>query len=133
MHVVVDVNVLAYFWLPGPLVERAIAVREATDDWHVPPLWRSEFRNLLSGYLRRGDLNLAQACALMRTVEATLFDYEESVDSLDVLRLVAGSDCSAYDCEYVALAEHLNVPLVTEDRALLRNFPDRAVQMAGVL
>ena len=40
---------------------------------------------------------------------------------------MAASECSAYDCEYVALAEELAVPLVTAYRQLLRTFPDRAI------
>ena len=43
-----------------------------------------------------------------------------------VLDLVGTSPCSAYDCEFVAAAQQLGVPLVTEDRAILDAFPDRA-------
>ena len=39
----------------------------------------------------------------------------------------ATSHCSAYDCEFVALALELEVPLVTADRQLLRSFPRIAV------
>jgi predicted nucleic acid-binding protein len=28
-----------------------------------------------------------------------------------------------YDCEFVALAQHLDVPLVTADKKILREFP----------
>jgi len=44
-----------------------------------------------------------------------------------VLRLVASSTCSAYECEFVALADQLSVPLVTLDRAVLREFPVVAI------
>ena len=37
------------------------------------------------------------------------------------------SGCSAYDCEAVALAQALEVPLVTTDAAILHEFPGQAV------
>ena len=33
------------------------------------------------------------------------------------------SGCSAYDCEFVALAQDLGVRLVTADKPLLKQFP----------
>lgn len=39
------------------------------------------------------------------------------------MRKVAASTCSAYDCEYVALAEDLQATLVTSDRQVLAEFP----------
>jgi predicted nucleic acid-binding protein len=39
-----------------------------------------------------------------------------------VLQLVSTSRCSAYDCEFVAVAEQLAVPLVTEDLTILAAF-----------
>jgi predicted nucleic acid-binding protein len=38
-------------------------------------------------------------------------------------QLLSTSRCSAYDCEFVAVAEQLAMPLVTEDRAILAAFP----------
>ena len=43
------------------------------------------------------------------------------------MELVRDSDCSAYDCEFVALAVKLDTKLVTVDKKLLKAFPDRAV------
>ena len=48
------------------------------------------------------------------------------VDSADVFRLVEASDCSAYDCEFVAAALALQTRLITSDRQLLRAFPTLA-------
>ena len=44
MNVVVDTNVVAYYWLPGVHTEHAVALRRTTDDWFVPKLCRSELR-----------------------------------------------------------------------------------------
>lgn len=128
--IVADSNVLAYLYLPGEYTARAEALLERDPEWAAPTLWRSEFRNILAGYLRRGTLTFTQASALQREAEGLLAGAEYLVDSLGVLELVRDSDCSAYDCEFVALARQLNTPLVTMDAKLLRAFPQHAVALA---
>ena len=54
---------------------------------------------------------------------------EYAVTSLSVLRLAAGSGCSAYDCEFVALAQDLNIPPVTVDRQVLGAFPKETLSL----
>ncbi|MCF2972474.1 type II toxin-antitoxin system VapC family toxin [Synechococcus sp. Nb3U1] len=102
--IVVDSNVLAYLYLPGQYTAAAESLLEQESDWAVPLLWRSEFRNILAGYMRRGDLSFEQAMCLLREAESLLEGSEFEVDLLTVLELVHKSDCSAYDCEFVALA-----------------------------
>lgn len=124
--IVVDTNVLAYLLLPGPKTELAEILREQEREWAAPPLWRSELRNVLSGYLRRDLLQRSAAVALMQAAEAILSTHDQPVSSEHVFELVSSSPCSAYDCEFVAAAQQLGVPLVTEDRAILAAFPDLA-------
>jgi len=45
------------------------------------------------------------------------------------LELAYRTQCSAYDCEYVALAQELDVPLVTADKQLVAAFPKTAVSL----
>lgn len=124
--IVVDSNVLAYLYLPSEHTAAAEALFERDPDWAAPILWRSEFRNILAGYLRRKSISFEQAYGLQKEAQNLLTGLEYEVDSRTVLELVRDSDCSAYDCEFIALAMHLDTRLVTMDRKLLRAFPKRA-------
>ncbi len=55
---------------------------------------------------------------------------EHEVDSARVLELVHGSDRSADDYEFVALAMTLGIPLVSMDGKLLKAFPGHAVALS---
>ena len=129
--IVVDSNVLAYLYLPGEHSVKAEALLEKDPEWVVPLLWRSEFRNILAGYMRRRMLSLEQATALQLEAEGLLAGAEFEVDSRNVLELASNSDCSAYDCEFVSLAISLNTKLVTMDKKLLREFPKQATSLSG--
>lgn len=127
--IVVDTNILAYFYLPTPETPLAERLLRADPEWAAPVLWRSEFRSVLALYLRKGLLDFDRAYALQREAEDLMAGREYHVDSYEVLRLVRESPCSAYDCEFVVLAEHLGCRLVTADRAVLRSFPSVAVSL----
>lgn len=127
--IVVDNNVLVYFWLPGDFAELAEAAKDRDGSWAAPILWRSEFRNVLAGYLRRKDLTEAEANAAYLNAQKDLGAQEYTVPTEWIIKLVLASDCTAYDCEYVALAQDLGVPLVTTDKQILRAFPKTAVAL----
>ncbi len=127
--IVVDTSALAYLLLGGDATREARATYVKDPTWAAPLLWRSEFRSVLARYLRRKRLSLADALAVMREAETLLAGSEYLVESERVLALVAASRCSAYECEFVALAERLGVPLVTSDAEVLAAFPKRAVSM----
>jgi len=129
--IVVDSNIVAYLYLPGEYTVAAETLLEKDPVWAAPVLWRSEFRNILAGYMRRGSLTFQQAQDLQSEAEDLLNGAEYDVDSLSVLQLVRDSECSAYDCEFVALAMKLGTKLVTMDRKLLRAFPGVAVALSA--
>ena len=78
---------------------------------------------MLRLYLRKGLLTFEQASRLQVRAEALLADCEFEVPSQDILRLVHESPCSAYDCEFVALAKRFNTKLFTSDQKVIRSFP----------
>jgi predicted nucleic acid-binding protein len=129
--IVVDSNVLAYLYLPGEHTVAAEALLQRDPDWASPILWRSEFRNILAGYVRHKDISFEQAVSLQSEAESLLAGCEFEIESRTVLELVRDSDCSAYDCEFIALAMKLNTKLVTMDKKLLRAFPNRAVALSA--
>jgi predicted nucleic acid-binding protein len=127
--IVVDTNIVCYRWIPGsrsPDVDKALA-KDA--DWIVPLSWRSEFRNALAGAIRQNLIALGIAHDIIDTAESHFIAREFAVSSHTVLDLVSNSTCSAYDCEFVALAEEQQVPLVTLDRQILHEFPEVAISL----
>lgn len=128
--IVVDTNVITYLYLPTEHSELAERLLARDSDWVAPTLWRSELRNVLAHYLRKQLLTFDEAFAIQTEAEALLSEREYEPDSYDVLRLVQESDCSAYDCEFVALAKRLGKQLVTMDKKILNAFPKTAVSLA---
>jgi predicted nucleic acid-binding protein len=97
--------------------------------WAAPMLWRSEFRSVLSFYIRKKIITLSEAMQIFEEAESLFQNKEYEVNSMQVLKLVQESGCSAYDCEFVNLAQDLNVPLVTMDKKVLNNFKNTATSI----
>jgi predicted nucleic acid-binding protein len=132
--IVTDANQVVYLYVRGGiLTDRAEAVYRRDSKWAAPYLWRSEVRNAFARMILDGKITLDEACAVLANAETLFRGQEYLLASPDVLALAAQSGCTAYDCEYVALAEALDVPLVTEDREMLRAFPTRALSPAQFL
>lgn len=129
--IVVDANVLVYLWLRESYADVAGALLSADPQWIAPLIWRSEFRNVIVGALRRKAISREGAMAAIDGAERQMDGNEQMVDSRAVLRLAMQSHCSAYDCEYVALAEATGVPLITNDTQILKEFPAIARPFVG--
>ena len=130
--IVVDTNIVAYLYIESEFTARAEAQLKRDPEWAVPPICRSELRNILAGAIRRKKLTFDQAGQILAEAESHLAGNEYEVASLSVMELVRDSDCSAYDCEFAALAKQLGVKLVTMDNKLLRAFPKLAIPLPAV-
>lgn len=128
--IVVDTNVIGYLFLSSDHSLSAESALQKDIEWAAPVLWRSEFRSVLALYMRKKIIDLEQAQIIMNSALKLLKDREYQVPSYEVLRLASESKCSAYDCEFIAVANDLKVPLVTVDKQLLREFPSVAVSLS---
>ena len=127
--IVVDTNIIAYLYLESERSSQAERLLEKDTQWSAPLLWRSEFRNVLALYIRKKELSLEEAQEIMREALMLMKGREYEVATFNVLELVASSECSAYDCEFVALAEDLRTTLVTVDKKILKEFPRIAISL----
>jgi predicted nucleic acid-binding protein len=127
--IVVDTNVIAYTVLASERSRLAELALVNDPDWAAPLLWRSEMRNVLAHYLRTGRLEFNECLRVMDKASSLVAGREFVVQTGKILDLVASSTCSAYDCEFVALAQDLGVPLVTVDRQILNDFPADAIAL----
>jgi predicted nucleic acid-binding protein len=121
--IVVDTNTIAYLYLPTDFTGYCEQLLKIDREWAAPHLWKSELRNILALYLRKSILDFDAACHIQSQAELLLSGNEYIVDSIGVLALCTESSCSAYDCEFVALARSLNTRLITHDKNLLKAFP----------
>jgi len=126
--IVADTNLIVYLFITGDQTSLAQEVLSKDPHWIVPPLWQSEFRNVLAGYIRRGMV-LSQAQEIMTNGMVTLENRQVIPSPEKILDLISKSDCTAYDCEFIALAQQLDVLLVTADKQLLTRFPDSAISL----
>ncbi len=124
--IVVDANIISYLYITGDRSQQSEDLLSSDSNWVAPILWRSEFRNVLAQYLRKNLLNIDEILLIIQQAEKLLTDHEYEISSAHIMQLVKSSQCSAYDCEFVALAQYLDVPLITTDKKILREFPEIA-------
>lgn len=125
--IVVDAHIIAALLLRSEKtsIARQLLIHDTV--WIAPLIWRSEFRQILSYYIRKQILSLHQANMVMQEAENLMQGGQFDVPSLEIFVLAEEYDCPAYTVEYAALAQELGVPWVTTDRSSLRKFPQIAV------
>lgn len=129
--IVVDTNVISYLLIQGDYTDAVVKLREREPDWIAPRLWLDEFLNVLAISERHGNLEsdvadstLELACELM---EGQSYD----LPAQRVLSTARRTGCSAYDSQYICLAEDLGLKLFTFDKNVLKVCPEIAVKPRG--
>jgi predicted nucleic acid-binding protein len=127
--IVADTNLISYVLIDGEKTDLARKVWTIDPDWAMPPLWRSEFLSVLVVAVRAGALKEEQAQILLRRSHVFMSAVELEPDGERVFKLAVERNISAYDAQFVAVAEELEAPLVTADKRIIANCPDLAVSL----
>lgn len=127
--IVVDTNIIGYLYLSSDRSEQVEKALRKDPIWIAPTLWRSEFRNVLALYIRKNLMTFDNAIQIMEEAAALMQGGEFEPVSTQVLQFVNESTCSAYDCEFVALASDMKMSLLTVDKQILKQFPDIAISL----
>ncbi|MEQ1838757.1 MAG: type II toxin-antitoxin system VapC family toxin [Candidatus Nitrotoga sp.] len=131
--IVIDANILVYSLIEGeysPLVKK---LQEKETDWRTTALCLHEVLNVLATYQRREVLALKQCKKLLEHAERFMQVAQCEVKMDAALSVAAKYAITGYDAQYVALAQNLNAPLITEDRKLREAVPGIAVSMQEFL
>ena len=125
--IVVDANIVVYAIVRSAHTPLAEDVAARDPDWVAPPLWRYEFTSAVATLVRSGGLTASQAEAAIGEADRLMSGRERAVDQVAALHAAAAHDLSAYDAQYVALAQDEGVRCVTADARMQRNAPGVAV------
>ena len=131
--IVIDANILVYSLIEGdytPLVQK---LREQDADWRTTALCLHEILNVLATYQRREVLTLTQCKKLLDHAERFIEVAQCEVEMDVALSVAAKYAITGYDAQYVALAQSLKAPLITEDRKLREAVPGIAFSMQEFL
>jgi predicted nucleic acid-binding protein len=126
--IVADANLLLAAVVASPRTPLAESVLRRDRDWHAPRLWQSEARNAMARMARLGMIPRRQAEGAYARLDQIMAASTHNLDGMAVLRCAIRGRISAYDAEYVVLAQTLGVPLVTSDEEVLAAFPRLAVR-----
>ncbi len=127
--IVVDTNVISYLLLPNEKYGRlSETLFEQDKNWIAPSLWYYEFFSVLTVYFRQSIID-EDFFSLLLSKALDIIDTENIVDLNKIIGIIKNSGLSAYDAQYVALANEKGLPLITQDRKILSEFPNIAVSL----
>ncbi|MEM8952512.1 MAG: type II toxin-antitoxin system VapC family toxin [Verrucomicrobiota bacterium] len=126
--IVVDTNVLSYLLIQGDRSEAMDRLLKEEEDWAAPRLWLDEFLNVLFTYERNELLSADEITPILNDALALMQGSSYEVPPERILAVARRTGCSAYDSQYIALAEDLGTKLYTCDRRILAKCEGLAVE-----
>ena len=126
LHYVVDASVAIKLFVEQPMTDPAIAlfsllVIDPMSGLYVPDLFFVECANVLWQYVRRTPYPVEQARQSMVRLKQFALKVTPTGDLVSVaLDLAIAHRISAYDACYLALAQRLEIELVTADQKLVQ-------------
>ena len=130
---IVDTNVVAYLLIEGDYTAAARSLHRRDDDWRSEAFIMVEFTNVLTASIVARRMNLVLAEQFLADATSLLHGKLTSIPHDSVLSLAVQYRVTAYDARFLALAQQLDTPLVTEDAKLRAAAPKLTQSLAEAL
>jgi len=129
----VDTNVLAYLLIDGDHTKAAQELRARDPDWRSEAFLLVEFTNVLASSVATKRMTRSLAEKFLAHAAALLDGKLARVSHGAVLKIATRHRVSAYDARFLALADELGQPLVTEDPRLRAAAPSLTQSISDAL
>jgi len=116
--VVVDTNIIVPLYVRSASTDAVKELRGREKIWRTDPFALIEFSNVLITYERARYLTAGKARECLGNAESFLRPHYFSVTNEAALDLAIRYGITGYDGRFLALAQQLGRPLVTEDAKL---------------
>jgi predicted nucleic acid-binding protein len=130
---IVDTNIVAYLLIEGDHTAAARSLHRRDDDWRSEAFIMVEFTNVLTASIAARRMDLALAHQFLGDARFLLRGKLASIPHESVLSLAVQYRVTAYDARFLALAQQLDIPLVTEDARLRAAAPKLTQSLAQAL
>lgn len=130
--IVVDASVVAFLMVEGDLTPQARELFRIDPDWITPPIVNHELLNILAA-LGSAELDSGPVETVWRETRALLGQRQKVPDPSRSLQLAVELGVTGNEGQYLALAESLKLPLITEEERLCRLVPERTRSITAFL
>lgn len=127
--IVADTCLVFHLFNETVLTLNAQQVLKKDPYWILPPLWKEEYANVLSKLARKEGRSFNDIIKNFNYASGELKDCEIFIDTNRALELSLRYKISVYDAHFIALAIDFDILLVTEDKEILKNCSDLAVNI----
>jgi len=131
--VLVDTNIVFPLLAESVNTQPARELLDRDAAWVTEPYALIELTNILTTYQRANLISKTQALELLQRAVGFLEPYFMGISHEHALDVAIRYKVSAYDARYIALAEKLDTPLITEDNRLRKAVPDRTISLKDAL
>ena len=119
--IVADTCLVVHLFNETLLTSIAQKILKKDPSWILPPLWKEEYANIISKLARKESRNVHEVIKHFSHVLDELHGSEVVIDSKEALKISIQYSISVYDAHFVGLAVNFDIPLVTEDKEVLKN------------
>lgn len=131
--VLIDTNIAVSLWIENDWTEYARHLQQGDPEWRTESYALIEFSNVMATYVHTGKASAENARRYLLEAEAMLAPGVLTVPHVVALDVAIARRIAVYDARFLAAAEHLGVPLVTEDGKLRKSAPDLTESLAEAL